>query len=104
MKKLKLINKDLSIKVTSWGFFIENDLLGAKDPNFLFAVQILTKYIYFLIKEKKKLILMIIVKKKIEKDSNKKIHMKFTKEKNSINFQLLKDEQITLKFLIQNMI
>ena len=25
--------------------------------------------------------------------------MKFTKEKNSINFQLLKDEQITLKFL-----
>ena len=25
--------------------------------------------------------------------------MKFTKEKNSINFQLLKDEQVTLKFL-----
>ena len=63
-EKVKINNKDLSIKVTSWGFFIENDLLGAKDSNFLFAGANFNKIHLLSYKKKKKLILMIIVKKK----------------------------------------
>ena len=53
-EKVKINNKDLSIKVTSWGFFIENDLLGAKDSNFLFAGANFNKIHLLSYKKKKK--------------------------------------------------
>ena len=53
-EKVKINNKDLSIKVTSWGFFIENDLLGTKDSNFLFAGANFNKIHLLSYKKKKK--------------------------------------------------